>query len=376
MSNKKHYSETDRRRFLLGSAALLSIGACERKPGVDLGALSQARKLIAARPSLDLHAHPGKTFVRGAKNLSPALTAFTLSGANEKKTIRDMAAGGMKTAVFCAVSDLQVLDFSDSGLVAHRDFNEGEALASYRTQIEFLNKIFDDGLATKILSVTDIKPASQSPGVNAILGVEGGDFLEGSAERVAEAYADGVRCINPVHYRTNEIGDSMTANPIHEGLTRPGVEVIRAMNASGIVIDVAHASERTAFGMLETSEQPIICSHTHIRTESFDFPRFISLDLAKQISAAGGVIGAWPAGIGINNLDGFVDRIFELVDAVGVEHVGLSTDMDANYKPVWDNYRQFPEVVAKMLERGLGDNETAKIIGGNGLRVFSHVTGN
>ena len=50
--------------------------------------------------------------------------------------------------------------------------------------------------------------------------------------------------------------------------------------------------------------------------------------------------------------------------------------MDANYKPVWDNYRQFPDIVAGLIERGMADDEIAKIIGGNGLRVFSATTSN
>jgi len=366
---------TSRRSFLFGSSAALGLAACGQKPQMDPALLERARALIAERPSFDLHAHPGKTFIRGAKNLAPAIKAFTLTGANEKRAVEDMDAGGMNTAVFCAVSDFQVLDFVGEGLGAKRDFDAGEAHASYLTQIGFLNKMFADGIAKKVTSPADIRRIKQEGGVGAMLGVEGGDFLEGSAERVTEAHADGVRCINPLHYRTNELGDIMTDAPVHDGLTQAGAAVIRAMNENGVIIDIAHAGESTAFGVLETSDRPVICSHTHIRTESFDFPRFISLDLAKEIVASGGVIGAWPAGIGISDLDGFTDRVFELIDAVGADHVGIGTDMDANYKPVWDNYRQFPEVVAKMLGRGLSDEEAAKIIGGNGMRVFEAVSG-
>jgi membrane dipeptidase len=365
---------TTRRELLLGSSAVLGLAACGQKSAPDMTLLERAKALIADRPSLDLHAHPGATFIRGAKNLSPTLKALTLVGADEDRAVSDMRAGGMTAAVFCAVSDVEVLDIVNGGPTASRNFEAGEALASYRTQIGFLNNLVTDGLVEKIISPSDVHKVKQNGGVGAMLGVEGGDFLEGSAERVAEAYADGVRCINPLHYRVNEIGDIMTAAPVHNGLTNAGAAVIRAMNDSGVIIDVAHASEKTAFGILETSSHPVICSHTHINTPSFIHPRFISLDLAKEIAAAGGVIGAWPAGIGISDLDGLIDRVFELVDAVGVDHVGIGTDMDANFQPVWDNYRQFPDVVAKMLERGLSDEETAKIIGGNGLRVFETVS--
>ncbi len=365
---------TTRRELLLGSGAAFGLAACGQKPTPELTLLERAKALIANRPSLDLHAHPGITFVRGVKNLAPALQAFTQAGASEERAVSDMRAGGMSAAVFCAVADVEILDLVNGAPTASRDFETGEAQASYRTQIGFLNTLVTDSLVKKILSPSDIQKVKQNGGIGAMLGVEGGDFLEGSAERVAEAYADGVRCINPLHYRVNELGDIMTAAPVHNGLTDAGAGVIRAMNDNGVIIDVAHASEKTVFDVLETASHPVICSHTHINTPSFVHPRFISLDLAKEIASAGGVIGAWPAGIGINNLDGFIDRVIELIEAVGINHVGTGTDMDANFQPVWDNYRQFPDVVAKMLERGLSDEETAKIIGGNGLRVFEAVS--
>lgn len=367
-----------RRIFLSGASAVLatsaSLTACSRNASensIDFDA--KARKLIASYPSFDLHAHPGRTFLRDAQDLSPGIAAFAAGGAFEEEVIASMAAGGMTAAVFCAVADIEVLDFRGDGLGAARAFAPGEAFASYWRQINKLNELFSAGLAVKALSPVDILAAQKSGQVAAVLGVEGGDFLEGSAERVAEAFEDGVRCINPVHYTPNELGDIMTDSAVHGGLTQAGRGVVRAMNAAGIIIDLAHAAEKTAFGILETTTKPVICSHTHIRSETIDGTRFISLELAKEIANAGGVIGAWPAGIGIDSLNGFVDRIIELVDAVGIDHVGLGTDMDANYKPVWKDYREFPDVVARLLERGLDEAGIAKIIGGNGLRVFGAV---
>lgn len=364
----------DRRRFLLSAGAMLAIGACGRKETRNGQDLARAHKLIGARPSLDLHAHPGRTFIRNGRNFSPAIRLFALKGAFEEKVVKDMDAGGMNAAVFSAVSDIEILDFKGEGLTSARAFEPGEALASYQRQIAALREFSANANVEAILTPDDLLKTKKDGKVGVIIGVEGGDFLEGRAERVAAAHQDGVRVINPVHYHTNELGDIMTENPVHNGLTEAGADIVRAMNKSGIIIDVAHASEATAFGMLEASDKPVICSHTHIRTADFDFPRFIGIDLAKEIAASGGVIGAWPADIGITDLDGYVDRIFELVSAVGVDHVGLGSDMDANYKPVWDNYNQFPQIVALMLERGLSEDETARIIGGNGLRVFTNVS--
>ena len=367
---------TSRRGFFFGAGSILTLAACGRgpEPAETTTALEKAQALIAARPSLDLHAHPGRTFIRDVQNLNPGLKGFAAGGAFEDRAIADMKKGGVTAAVFSAVADLQILAPAKGGLGVGRDFESGEAYASYETQIGNLEKLFETPDTLKILTPGDIAKAKAEEKTGVMLGVEGGDFAEGSAERIAQAHAAGVRCINPVHYHTNEIGDAMTETPVHDGLTPAGADIISAMNRLGVIIDVAHASEKTAFAMIEKSDKPVLCSHTHIRTPSFDFPRFISLDLAQAIASSGGVIGAWPAGIGISTLEEFADRILALIYAVGADHVGLGSDMDGNYQPVWDNYDQFPALVALLIERGLSDEDIAKVIGGNGVRVFEAVS--
>ncbi|MGV6801534.1 MAG: dipeptidase [bacterium] len=364
----------NRRHFLISSGSILALSACDKKEKIESDFLTDALDLIEKRPSLDLHAHPGRTFIREAKNLSASVRAFTMSGTHETKVLNDMHEAGISAAVFSGVSDFQVLALQDGGLAASRPFKEGEAYQSYQTQIANLEKLNEMEITSPILTPKDIMTAKTNNKIGVLIGIEGGDFLEGHKSRVERAYQDGVRAICVMHYRTNELGDIMTAPPVHNGLTNAGKKIITAMNKAGMLIDLAHSSEKTAFDILRTTTQPVMCSHTHINSDKMTHPRFISLDLAKEIAMTGGVLGAWPAGIGITNISGFTDRIFELIDAVGIDHVGLGTDMDANYKPVWKNYRQFPSVVALLLERGLTRQEVAKIIGGNGIRLFENVS--
>lgn len=378
-----------RRKFLAGGAlagmgALGAIGygayRLKHPALVEMGfdtspeELAAARRFLADHISIDAHAHPGRTFVRGAEHLAGKARAAVWLGTFEDDTVAAMRAGGLTAAAFAAVSDFQVLGFAGEGLEAVRAFQPGEAWDSYRRQIANLQALVARGLVTPVRTTADFATARRSGKPGALFTVEGGDFLEGRAERIATAHADGIRSITLLHYRANELGDIITGAPVHGGLTPAGTQVVRAMNRAGMLIDVAHASEATAAGILAASDKPVIASHVHVHGGTTDHPRYISRKLADAIvEQGGGVLGAWPAGIGIDTLQGFVERTFELVDMVGIDHVCLGTDMDANYKPVFDSYARLPHYVAAMLRGGMHEAELAQLIGGNYLRIFAEV---
>ena len=86
----------------------------------------------------------------------------------------------------------------------------------------------------------------------------------------------------------------------------------------------------------------------------------------------GGVIGAWPSGYS-SSLEDFAENTIRLIDIVGVEHVGLGTDMDANYKPVMANYSQVEEWTKVLRSKGLSKEEVNKVSGGNAERLLKAV---
>ena len=335
--------------------------------------LAAARQLLAQYPAFDAHAHPGRSFVDGAENLSGLVWIYAKLGSFEDDTIADMRAGGLAGAALAAVADFQALGLQGEGLAAVRAFEPGEAWASYRRQIGRLQGLASQGLVFPVKAAGDVGAARAAGNVGALLTVEGGDFLEGRVDRVALAHADGVRSITLMHYRNNELGDIITGEPVHKGLTATGIAVVREMNRLGMLVDVAHASEPTALGAIDASSQPVIASHVHVHGKT-THPRFISPALMRAVVArGGGLVGAWPAGIGIVDLRGFVDRALELVEIAGIDHVCLGTDMDANYKPVFDTYAHLPHFVAGLAQRGLAEADIARLIGGNYLRLLAAV---
>ena len=207
------------------------------------------------------------------------------------------------------------------------------------------------------------------------LSCEGADFLDGGLEGIGEVYADGARAVTLVHYRVNELGDVQTEDSVHGGLTGFGREVVREMNRLGMIVDLAHATFAATVAALEESTRPIMISHSHLANPGSTHPRLLSEEHARVVAEAGGLIGAWPAGIELTSLVGYCDEICRLVDVVGVGHVAIGTDLDANYRPVLTDYRQFPEVAVGLAARGMSRAEIDQVLGGNFVALFAAVTG-
>jgi membrane dipeptidase len=228
----------------------------------------------------------------------------------------------------------------------------------------------------RVLTVADALAAHQRGQPAIIMDIEGLDFLERKLERLEESYQRGVRTMQLVHYTPNDIGDFQTGVVTHHGLTPFGAEVLRACHTLGVVVDVAHGTEAMVQQALQVATKPLLLSHTALRGSRAQgatplTERQITPSHARAIAEHGGTIGIWHF---FPTLEKYVEGVKEMVDIVGVDHVSIGTDASAG-PGLFMTYDPFTRLVDAMLRGGLTVDDTAKIMGGNYLRIFAACVG-
>ena len=217
----------------------------------------------------------------------------------------------------------------------------------------------------------------------------------------------GVRIVQITYNERNLLGNGCYERR-DEGLSHFGVDAIREMNRLGILIDLSHVGDRTTLETIELSEKPVSITHANARA-CFDHVRNKTDEALKLTAARGGVIGANAFPIFLarkfdSTLADYADTIDDLVERVGVDHVGIGTDYTQDQPQAFfdwlfaqqgtkykDDPLVFPDPMAhprgmetpatfsnlarELLDRGYDQAELAKILGGNWLRLFREVWG-
>jgi membrane dipeptidase len=233
------------------------------------------------------------------------------------------------------------------------------------------------GKLTVIRTVTDLRAylerRAQDPDVTAgFLGVEGAHALEGDLANLDRLFDAGIRMMAPTHFTDNDIGGS--ASGVEKiGLTDKGRELVRRMEAKGMLVDLAHASARTIDDVLVIATRPVVVSHTGVRG-TCDNARNLSDGQLRGIAATGGVIGIgyWAHAVCVVDPASIARAIRHAVDVAGLEHVALGSDFDGTTTTPFDA-SGLVQLTDALLAAGFGDSEIRAIMGGNALRVLEQV---
>lgn len=265
---------------------------------------------------------------------------------------------------------------------------EGEAYGLWLRAMRSMDEQLVQGRVKRALTPQDLRVAHNAGDPIIIQSVEGAQFLEGRLERVEEAFRRGLRHLQLLHEKDDAVaplGDENTAPERLGGLTAFGAQVIIECNRLGMIIDMAHGGQETVTGALKVSRTPVLISHTALvstfsgQTLSEDMQkRLITKDHASLVARAGGVVGVWTHLC--SGVQDYVRALKDMVEAIGVDHVGIGTDTDmtsGNGLPQtnrsWPDLKAgfFYGVLAEMQRQGLTESEIRKIAGENYLRVFA-----
>jgi len=203
------------------------------------------------------------------------------------------------------------------------------------------------------------------------LGIEGAHALDGDLKNIDVLYDAGFRMMSPSHFFDNDIGGS--AHGVDKyGLTDKGKEMVRRMEAKGMLVDVAHASAKTIDDVLAMAKRPVVVSHTGVRG-TCDNNRNLSDDQLKRIAATGGIIGIgfWDTAVCGKEAAAIGKAVRYTADLVGVDHVALGSDFDGSVAEPFDA-TGLPLITEALINEGFTDEEIAKIMGGNLVRLLQN----
>jgi len=254
--------------------------------------------------------------------------------------------------------------------------------------------------ARHVEKASDITEAKKTGQLGVIFGLQSASCLEQDRNRVRILHKLGLRVLQLTYMERNFLGDGCL-EPENRGLTHFGIQVVRECNRLGVLVDCAHVGIQTTLDAARYSAQPIVISHTAVRTLA-DNPRCVTDEQMKAVAERGGVIGITPYAPLIRTdqqptLEDYLNHFDYAIKLIGPDHVGFATDMnDGRTKVNWITPWYYPEmtlganyvtrrtqgfsqkselgnVVAGFLQRGYSTDLIRKLLGGNFIRVMREV---
>jgi membrane dipeptidase len=248
----------------------------------------------------------------------------------------------------------------------------------------------------------DVARAHSEGRIALIPSLESATPIENELDRIDVLFGLGVRMLGIVYSESNSLG-SGCRETTDGGLSEFGRRAVRRMNALGLVIDVSHAGDRTSLDTIELSSTPVVISHSGARA-LWPISKCKPDDVIRACAERGGVIGIEAApgttmrqGGTEHTLDDVMAHFEYCVDLVGIDHVTFGpdaffgdhsasydvfTDLLASGSEPEDEVRvpyvrglespgDFPNIVRWLVARDYSDEEIAKAVGGNTLRVWN-----
>jgi len=298
--------------------------------------------------------------------------------------------------------------YRDSGInVFHHAFGLGgpNAYDSALAYFASLNSLLAgaDRYFQRVDSPFDLGRIKEAGKIGVLLGLQNADhfrrpddvdFFHGLGQRVAQL----------TYNSRNRIGNGATERR-DEGISHFGTSIIERMNSVGMAIDVSHCGDQTTLDAFELSKQPVLITHSNCRALVPGHPRCKTDEAIRAMARSGGVMGITGVRNFVKNeepttVEHVIDHFDHVRDLVGIEHVGVGSDMDldgydalppetqerirSGYADSYsfrdridieglDHPKRMFDLTEGLVRRGYSDPEIELVLGGNFMRVLSEI---
>lgn len=328
---------------------------------------NEAREVHAAATIVDLHADTAKLVARGYDIYKRHRTPWPLRRYGGHVDLPRLQGGNMAAQFF----GLWTFPLPERG--CNREVHR---------QLDALERAVAAGHGLALCTgAAEIRKARADGLVAALRGIEGGQALEGGAERAApveqlKSFARrGVRYLGLLHFSRNALGYpamGLGKDP-HRGLTPTGCAVVDACRELGVLVDLSHLNRRGFLDAAARRPGPLLVTHTGVAGVTPHW-RNIDDEQLRLVAESGGVVGIIfaPRFLGQGGVAGVVAHLLHVIRVAGEDAVALGSDWDGFVDPPRGlrDPSELPNLTEALLRAGLPPAAIHKLLGENVLRVL------
>lgn len=231
--------------------------------------------------------------------------------------------------------------------------------------------------------------AAREAGAHAcLLSVQGGNCFDAAPADLSQLPDRLITRVTLLHLTNSKLGTASTPLSYlrrQRGLTDKGRELVQALDAQRIFVDLAHVHPDGFWDAVQAHDKslPLIDTHTGVNGVT---PHWRNLDdrQLKAIADTGGVVGIIYSAFFLKGAHGHKDgqmileHMQHVIDTLGEDFVAVGSDYDGAIIPPADfrSGDSYPHLIQLMLDRGWTPERIQKILGLNFLRAFEQLRPN
>lgn len=238
-------------------------------------------------------------------------------------------------------------------------------------------------------STAEIRESMDKGIFAAVMHMEGCEAIGADLAALEVFHGAGLRSLGPVWSRNNVFAHGVPfAYPMSPdtgpGLTDAGFELVRECNRLGVLIDLAHITEKGFWDVAKTTDQPLVASHSNAHALT-PVARNLTDKQLDAIRESHGVVGLNYATAMLRDdgrsdantpIEAMLRHVDHLVEHMGIDCVALGSDFDGATIPeeIGDAAGN-QKLIAALKSAGYGDADLAKLCRENWLRILASAWG-